>query len=141
MSSTDQLVVVSTPWIMVAAWLIFLILSWTRINRYGELCLSFCKRGFRIGDDPESWTMIQFGTNYAIFVIGQAIVNIHIALVYCATVEKQILFSVMITVWMLPLYTAIVFPGYIFMQFCRTLAENFKQLRFDIGLKSQQVSK
>ena len=33
----------------------------------------------------------------------------------------------------------IVFTGYVFMQFCRTLSENFKQLRIDIGIKSKQV--
>jgi hypothetical protein len=40
---------------------------------------------------------------------------------------------------MLPIYTVIVFSGYIFMQFCRTISENFKQLRHDIGEKSRQV--
>ena len=63
----------------------------------------------------------------------------HIALVYCPTSEKQILFAVVITIWMLPIYTVIVFSGYIFMQFCRTISENFKQLRHDIGEKSRQV--
>ena len=64
---------------------------------------------------------------------------LHIALVYCPTSEKQILFAVVITIWMLPIYTVIVFSGYIFMQFCRTISENFKQLRHDIGEKSRQV--
>jgi hypothetical protein len=60
-------------------------------------------------------------------------------MIYCLTDEKQIIFAVVITIWMLPLYTVIVFTGYIFMQFCRTLSENFKQLRMDIGIKSKQV--
>ena len=85
--------------------------------------------------------MLQFGTNYLIYLLGQAIANIHIALVYCPTVEKQIIFSVVITIWMLPIYTCIVFTGHVFAQFSRTLTENFKQLRFDIGLKSKQVKK
>ena len=68
-----------------------------------------------------------------------AIANVHIALVYCPDEEKQILFAILITIWMLPLYTVIVFSSYIFMQFCRTLSENFKQLRVDISEKSKQV--
>ena len=32
---------------------------------------------------------------------------LHIALVYCPTSEKQILFAVVITIWMLPIYTGI----------------------------------
>ena len=73
--------------------------------------------------------------------MGQAIINVHLALVYCPNLEKQIIFAVIMTIWMLPIYTAIVFSGYIFMQFCRTISENFKQLRHDIGEKSRQVSR
>ncbi len=101
LTSTDQLIVLSTPWILVGAWFLFLVLSWTRINKYSDLCYNFSKRGFRIGDYPASMTMFQFGTNYFIFIIGQAIANIHIALIYCPTEDKQILFSVIITIWML----------------------------------------
>ena len=32
---------------------------------------------------------------------------LHIALVYCPTSEKQILFAVVVTIWMLPIYTGI----------------------------------
>ena len=92
------------------------------------------------GNDPEYWTLTQFITNYALFLVGQCLVNIHLALVYCPTVDKQILFSVLITIWMLPPYTVIVFSRYVFMQFARTLHENFRQLRFDIGERSKQVS-
>ena len=94
-----------------------------------------------VGEDPETWTLAQFGTNYLIYLLGQTIANIHIALVYCPTMEQQILFSVGITIWMLPIYTVIVFTGYIFAQFCRTLTENYRQLRYDIGQKSKQVKK
>ena len=94
-----------------------------------------------LGEDPETWTLAQFGTNYLIYLLGQTIANIHIALVYCPTMEQQILFSVGITIWMLPIYTVIVFTRYIFAQFCRTLTENYRQLRHDIGLKSKQVKK
>ena len=94
-----------------------------------------------LGEEPETWTLAQFGTNYLIYLLGQTIANIHIALVYCPTMEQQILFSVGITIWMLPIYTVIVFTGYIFAQFCRTLTENYRQLRYDIGLKSKQVKK
>lgn len=141
LTSTDQLVVISSPWILCGFWLLFLVLSWSRINKYSDLCYKFCQRGFRIGVEPETWTLIQFGTNYFLFLMGQAIANVHIALVYCPTSEKQILFAVVITIWMLPIYTVIVFSGYIFMQFCRTISENFKQLRHDIGEKSRQVKK
>ena len=140
LTATDQLIVLATPWILVFAWILFLILSWSRINKYSDLCYNFCQRGFRIGNEAEYWTLTQFGTNYLIFLVGQAVVNVHLALVYCPTVEKQILFAILITIWMLPPYTAIVFTRYIFMQFCRTLSENFKQLRFDIGERSKQVS-
>lgn len=139
LTSTDQLVVVSIPWLLVSAWLLFLVLSWTRINKYGDLCYAFCRRGFRIGEEAETWTLIEFGSNYLLFLCGQAFANVHIALIYCPSVEKQVLFMVLITIWMLPLYTVIVFSGYIFSQFARTLLENFKQLRVDIGEKSKQV--
>ena len=139
LTATDQLVVIATPWLLVLAWFLFLVLSWSRINKYSDLCYHFCQRGFRIGGEAEYWTLTQFGTNYLIFLVGQAVVNVHLALVYCATVEKQILFAILITIWMLPPYTVIVFTRYIFMQFARTLCENFKQLRFDIGERSKQV--
>ena len=139
LSPTDQLVVISVPWLLVLFWLLFMVLGWTRINKYGELCYKFCQRGFLIGEEPEFWTLIQFGSNYLIFLMGQALANLHIALVYCPTTEKQILFIVIITIWMLPLYTVIVFSRYLFMQFARTLIANFRQLRYDIGEKSKQV--
>ena len=66
--------------------------------------------------------------------------NVHVALVYCPTMEKQIIFAVAMTLWMLPLYTVVVFTSYIFMQFCRTLHENFRQLRYDIVERSKQVT-
>lgn len=124
---------------MSVTWLLFLMLSWNRISHYADLCHKFCQRGFRIGEEPETWTLIQFGTNYLLFLIGQALANVHIALVYCPTTEKQILFSSLITLWMLPVYTCIFFSRYLFQQFARTLIENFKQLRHDIGEKSKQV--
>ena len=31
------------------AWFLFLIISWTRIHKYADLCYTFCQRGFRIG--------------------------------------------------------------------------------------------
>lgn len=141
LTSTDQLVVMSTPWMLVGAWFTFLILGWTRIDKYGDLCSAYCSRGFQIGSYPEKMTLIQFAINYVLFVVGQTIANIHIALIYCPDEPKQIIFSIVMTIWMLPLYTVIVFSGYVFMQFCRTLSENFKKLRTDIGIKSKQVQK
>lgn len=73
------------------------------------------------------------------YLIGQAIINVHLALVYCSDLEKQVIFAVVMTIWMLPIYTVIVFNGHVFMQFCRTISQNFKQLRHDIGDKSRQV--
>ena len=85
--------------------------------------------------------MIQFGINYILLLVGQSIANVHVALVYCPTVEKQILFAILMTIWMLPLYTVVGFTSYLFMQFSRTLCENFRQLRYDVGEKSKQVIK
>ena len=45
-----------------------------------DLCYKFCQRGFRIGVEPETWTLIQFGTNYFLFLMGQAIANVHIGI-------------------------------------------------------------
>ena len=43
--------------------------------------LAYCIITFYfLGDEPETWTMVQFGTNYLIYLLGQAIANIHIAL-------------------------------------------------------------
>ena len=47
---------------------------------YSDLCYKFCQRGFRIGAEPETWTLIQFGTNYFLFLMGQAIANVHIGI-------------------------------------------------------------
>ena len=49
LSSTDQLIIIAIPWLLVGAWFLFLICSWTLINRYADLCYDFCQRGFRIG--------------------------------------------------------------------------------------------
>ena len=92
-TSTDQFVVVATPFILVLAWIVALALGWSRIEQLSELCYSFCKRGFRIDSSPEVAVILQFLVNYFIFLIGQTIVNVQIALIYCPDSSKQILFS------------------------------------------------
>jgi hypothetical protein len=93
LSSTDQVVVVGTPFLLILAWIVSLVLGWSRIPYLAELCNCFCKRGFRIDSSPEVKVIWQFLINYFIFFIGQTIVNVQIAIVYCPDSTKQILFA------------------------------------------------
>ena len=93
LSSTDQFVVVGTPYIIILAWFVALLLGWTRIHFLADLCYCFCQRGFRIDSNPEITVIVQFLINYFIYFIGQTIVNIYIALAYCPTLTKQVLFA------------------------------------------------
>ena len=44
LTSTDQLVVISSPWILCGFWLLFLVLSWSRINKYRCFILTLNKK-------------------------------------------------------------------------------------------------
>jgi len=96
LTPTDQIVVVSVPFIQLLAWMTAIILGWINVSQVSYLCESFCKRGFRIESQPEARVILEFLLNYFIFGVGQTIANCHVAMVYCSNAQKQILFVVLV---------------------------------------------
>ena len=63
---------------------------------------------YRVGSQPEKWTLDMFTVRIIIFLIGLIISNVHIALLYCDTDVKQLIFVLAVTLWVTPLYLAMV---------------------------------
>jgi hypothetical protein len=126
LSSTDQVAILSIPTVSAVFLPIMISLSWARINSLSTICENFVMNGYRVGSDPEKMTMQMFLVRLLCFLPGQALVNIHFALAYCDTSTKQILFSIFIIIWQIPLYLATIFLGFVVMQFLETLTEYFR---------------
>ena len=122
LSSTDQVAILSIPTVSAVFLPIMISLSWARINSLSTICENFVMNGYRVGSDPERMFLLRL----LCFLPGQALVNIHFALAYCDTSTKQILFSVFIIIWQIPLYLATIFLGFVVMQFLETLTEYFR---------------
>ena len=126
LSSTDQVVILSIPTVSAVFLPLMIALSWARISNLSSICENFVMNGYRVGSDPEMRTMQMFAVRLTCFLPGQALMNIHFALAYCDTSTKQILFSVFIILWQVPLYLATIFLGFVILQFIETLTEYFR---------------
>ena len=126
LSSTDQVVILSIPVVSLVFLPLMIALSWARINNLSTICENFVMNGYRVGSDPEMRTMQMFAVRMTCFLPGQALMNLHFSLVYCDNSTKQILFSVLITMWQVPLYLATIFLGFVILQFLETLTEYFR---------------
>ena len=99
------------------------------------------ENGYRVGNSPEKVTIGMFMTRFVSFSIGLLITNIHLAILYCDTDIKQIIFASVATVWVIPLYLATTFLGYIITQLIITLSLYFKHLRSDVVYKNDSISR
>ena len=92
LSSTDQAVILFVPVLAGVFLPVMLTLTWSRINSLTSLCENMVLNGYRVGTNPEKWTLDMFTVRIIIFLIGLIITNIHIALLYCDTDVKQVSF-------------------------------------------------
>lgn len=97
--------------------------------------------GYRVGTSPEKVTLDMFAVRTITFLIGLVISNIHIALLYCDSETKQIIFVLAATLWIVPLYLAMVFYGYVINQFVASLGLYFKHLRSDVVYKNDSLAR
>ena len=89
-SSCDQAILIFVPMISGVFLPIMITLTWARINSLTSICENLVLNGYRVGTNPEKWTLDMFAVRVAIFIIGLIITNIHVALLYCDTDVKQV---------------------------------------------------
>jgi hypothetical protein len=138
---TDQAALLSIPAAETIFFPIMLALSWARVNSLGQICENFVTNGYRVGTAPERRTMSMFWVRVACFLPGQTLMNIHLASIYCDDSTKQALLSVLLVLWQLPLYLAIIFLGFVQLQLVQTLTEYFKHLRSDVLYKNESLAR
>ena len=97
--------------------------------------------GYRVGTNPEKVTLDMFAVRTITFLIGLIISNIHIALLYCDSETKQIIYVLVTTLWIVPLYLAMIFYGYVINQFVASLGLYFKHLRSDVVYKNDSLAR
>ena len=97
--------------------------------------------GYRVGTNPEKVTLDMFAVRTITFLIGLVISNIHIALLYCDSETKQIIYVLVTTLWIVPLYLAMIFYGYVINQFVASLGLYFKHLRSDVVYKNDSLAR
>ena len=116
-------------------------LGWARINSLTSLTENMVLNGYRVGTNPEKVTLDMFAVRTITFVIGLVISNIHIALLYCDSETKQIIFVLVASLWIVPLYLAVIFYGYVINQFVASLGLYFKHLRSDVVYKNDSLAR
>ena len=140
-SSADQGVLLFVPVLSGVFLPIMITLSWARVNSLSSICENFVENGYRVGSAPEKATMRMFTVRFVCFLIGLLLTNIHLAILYCDSETKQFIFSSVVTVWVVPLYLAMTFLGYIITQLIITLSLYFKHLRSDVVYKNDSISR
>ena len=118
-----------------------LTLGWSRINSLTSLTENMVLNGYRVGTNPEKVTLDMFAVRTITFLIGLIVSNIHIALLYCDSETKQIIFVLAVTLWIVPLYLAMTFFGYVINQFVASLGLYFKHLRSDVVYKNDSLAR
>lgn len=64
--------------------------------------------------------------NLAVYVIGSTIHIVYVAYLFCPDMTKLAIFSVLITIWVIPIHCGMAFSGFIFMQLGYSLYFYFK---------------
>ena len=141
LSVTDQVVLLAIPGAALLFLPIMLALSWARVNSLTQICENFVTNGYRVGSAPERRTMGMFWVRLLCFLPGQELMNVHFALLYCDSTEKQALVSVLLILWQVPLYLATVFLGFVQVQLVESLTAYFKHLRSDILYKNESLAR
>ena len=139
--SSPKAALLSIPGLATIFLPVMLALSWARINRLSVICENFVTNGYRVGSSPERRTMTMFWIRLVFFLLGQAIMNVHFASVYCDTATKQAMISVILILWQLPLYLGTIFLGFVQLQLIESLTEYFKHLRSDVLYKNESLSR
>ena len=140
-TSSDQAALLFVPVVAGVFLPIMITLSWARINSLTTICENMVVNGYRTGNNPEKWTLDMFTVRIVCFLLGLIIYNIHIALLYCDTDVKQLIFVVGVTLWLVPLYLAMVFLGFVINQLVCTLGLYFKHLRSDVVYKNDSLAR
>ena len=140
-SSADQGVLLFVPVLSGVFLPVMITLSWARVNSLSTICENFVENGYRVGSAPEKATIGMFTVRFVSFIIGLLLTNIHLAILYCDSETKQFIFSSVVTVWVVPLYLAMTFLGYIITQLIISLSLYFKHLRSDVVYKNDSISR
>ncbi len=105
-----------------------------------DLCHEFISRGVPLGSEsPEEKTLGAFGVDLALFAGGQTVDVVRRSISFCPDPDKEILYAVAVSIWLVPLYVVCSFSGILFMQFGHTLAEYFEEMAEEVAERNAQI--